>query len=1627
MQDIYTNTRKPVDEDCIAFLSRETLRGIAYMHSQGKIHRDIKGANILLCNDGAVKIADFGVAAQITHTIQRRNSLIGTPYWMAPEVVAVERKGGYDEKCDIWAVGITAIEYAELQPPMFDLNPLKALRILSMKNYKPPTLRNKAKWSNKFHGFLKFALTKNEKKRPTASLMLTHEFVTQPQLSQAMTLRLLQQNRNPDPISFVQPQASAGVSAAAPPSVVSPNVQPYQVAACLQVPRSPSGLAVKRPAPANALATNGSAAKEFATPKVSHMPSEGVNIKTPATRFPFSSAGLEAARGGVYPRFPVRGKRLEDVRIMDELATPLPAYAANAPTANPAPKPPPPSSISPTASATSFSSASTSPCSTISSSTSSSGSHSSGSSSAVCEDTEEDDEEGEEEDGEVEEEEEEKQISPESDTFASLEKGRLSSLGLSMITNTIPDPEATPQPVRSTVCVPRVNAGCNGSAAKSVVAPEKENKVGVTVRGMTPEGGYGSESRERTLTTSDFAAADLDLDVADEQLLAADGVLTLGKCSSRRMDSIGGGDRISEFGFRMHGNPLEEEEEEDDEELDFDYIDPEAGFISHPGARPAAEGSSAGTGAVQHESRASEENEDQRSRRRPRRGKSDTKMALKQQRRSPRRQASESTELSAAIASTKSEKVSVQNDFFPEKTGAELADMLRQLKFAQKFAWLAGEPSAAPLGLSSFNPGSVPTLHHATSSPDTVHHFLGRSGGSGLLVPPLDADAESPVRQPPSPQPRPKTSAPAMPSGGPSPLSVRPAPLTLSPPVAYSPFAFSSGIQSVADLAETNIAEIGTLTTAASADFSAPISNGNAAEQQHPKPIRSTSSISSGTNSQPHLPGHRSADVPSGALTVSATSRSSPQPSQPLDDQQRCPSSTDNSASSSFPKPPLSPSADSLTRLFTQHQAFTSPCFSAQSFLRNDVPSTSYSLGSRHRQVVEQERAQTRILTSHNSGLRRVVEEGEGRFEIPSGAAPLADQEAEDDDFRMKGEEAVVKTKQKQEQEQVQIHMSEIDAEKMKLPTHRSSTHPCRSRSFPSLYCAYQRIAVPSSSTCPNFLHIFCNAQPQRRRHPRKTASAPSVTEENSVNVENNDVTLVESLKAVATEPVIKKAAMITAEQHRIYPPAYLSPQPSRMLRRLRQSHISNNKVRPTSVSVSSIDHDLQKLSRTGAGACSSYGAPPWTRQSTTDLPPTPQVHMGACFMLVFEGCPLTINSTASWINPANNGQILLFGSTEGIYFLSLKDLADRSLELLSSRYCHWLAVVQNTMVSVSGNPPHLYTHNLTTLMKMKASGHSMNAKLNRISNLFPKRFSPSNKVSKTKGCLRASLVRSPFTGARYLCAAFSHEILVMEWVNTLSTFIETKRVPVPNMPQSLTTFDLLVQQDLRFPLACLGVYRHHSRRGLAGERYRLHLVDLNSPTTPTIPLPSEPVPTLCHALSPSTTTSTEPKKLTKTRSDAADPAPAPAFDAITASSVGKIAGDFGRDNSVFLETDRLTVVSVIQLLKNTVLVCFPDCAKLLGFSGRLRKKLRQPNTITFDGLQIQSVVGLRDSLLVFHPHGFLGKSFAGELTQEIYDDKHTYRVLGHDRNIVVESRPVGGSLNNSNIYLLAGHTDNSS
>ncbi|XP_066987125.1 mitogen-activated protein kinase kinase kinase kinase 3 isoform X1 [Macrobrachium rosenbergii] len=195
LQDIYHITG-PLQERHIGYMCRETLRGLEYLHRMGKMHRDIKGANILLTENGDVKLADFGVSAQITATISKRKSFIGTPYWMAPEVAAVERKGGYNQLCDIWAVGITAIELAELQPPMFDLHPMRALFLMSKSGFKPPTLKDKSKWTQNFHNFVKLALTKNPKRRPTADKLLMHPFVAA-DLPKWLAIELLQKAHNP--------------------------------------------------------------------------------------------------------------------------------------------------------------------------------------------------------------------------------------------------------------------------------------------------------------------------------------------------------------------------------------------------------------------------------------------------------------------------------------------------------------------------------------------------------------------------------------------------------------------------------------------------------------------------------------------------------------------------------------------------------------------------------------------------------------------------------------------------------------------------------------------------------------------------------------------------------------------------------------------------------------------------------------------------------------------------------------------------------------------------------------------------------------------------------------------------------------------------------------------------------------------------------------------------------------------------------------------------------------------------------------------------------------------------------------------------------------------------------------
>ncbi|XP_029917333.1 misshapen-like kinase 1 [Myripristis murdjan] len=163
-------------EDWIAYICREVLRGLSHLHSHHVIHRDIKGQNVLLTENAEVKLVDFGVSAQLDRTIGRRNTFIGTPYWMAPEVIACDEnpEATYDYRSDLWSLGITALEMAEGAPPLCDMHPMRALFLIPRNP--PPKLKSK-KWSKRFLSFVDSCLVKNHLHRPTTDALLRHAFI----------------------------------------------------------------------------------------------------------------------------------------------------------------------------------------------------------------------------------------------------------------------------------------------------------------------------------------------------------------------------------------------------------------------------------------------------------------------------------------------------------------------------------------------------------------------------------------------------------------------------------------------------------------------------------------------------------------------------------------------------------------------------------------------------------------------------------------------------------------------------------------------------------------------------------------------------------------------------------------------------------------------------------------------------------------------------------------------------------------------------------------------------------------------------------------------------------------------------------------------------------------------------------------------------------------------------------------------------------------------------------------------------------------------------------------------------------------------------------------------------------
>ncbi len=159
-------------ESLIALLCRDTLRGLAYIHSGYRIHRDIKSDNILLSDDGLVKIADFGYAAELSREKLKRNTIVGTPYWMAPELIKGSK---YDQRVDVWSLGIMAMEMAEGEPPYMEFPPLRALFLISTKGI--PPLREPSRWSDSMTDFISNCLILDLKSRPTSDSLISDPFL----------------------------------------------------------------------------------------------------------------------------------------------------------------------------------------------------------------------------------------------------------------------------------------------------------------------------------------------------------------------------------------------------------------------------------------------------------------------------------------------------------------------------------------------------------------------------------------------------------------------------------------------------------------------------------------------------------------------------------------------------------------------------------------------------------------------------------------------------------------------------------------------------------------------------------------------------------------------------------------------------------------------------------------------------------------------------------------------------------------------------------------------------------------------------------------------------------------------------------------------------------------------------------------------------------------------------------------------------------------------------------------------------------------------------------------------------------------------------------------------------------
>uniref|UniRef100_A0A4W5K587 Mitogen-activated protein kinase kinase kinase kinase n=1 Tax=Hucho hucho TaxID=62062 RepID=A0A4W5K587_9TELE len=365
------------------------------------------------------------------------------------------------------------------------------------------------------------------------------------------------------------------------------------------------------------------------------------------------------------------------------------------------------------------------------------------------------------------------------------------------------------------------------------------------------------------------------------------------------------------------------------------------------------------------------------------------------------------------------------------------------------------------------------------------------------------------------------------------------------------------------------------------------------------------------------------------------------------------------------------------------------------------------------------------------------------------------------------------------------------------------------------------------------------------------------------------------------------------------------------------------------------------------------------SRADCHGLPPTPQVHMGACFSKVFNGCPLKIHCAVTWILPKTRDQYLILGAEEGVYTLNLNELHEDTLEKLLPQRCTWLFVMNNVLMSVSGKSSQLYSHSLTALFEQRGHKQQKQSHLSLSTNRLTERINPRKyavtvKIPDTKGCRRCSVARNPHTDSTFLCGAVPSGLVLLLWYEPLQKFMQLKHIDI-RLPDSLPIFELLVLVKDEFPQLCVGVgdCAAEGRKPPTNQQLKFDIIELN-----------------------------------------------------------------GTPNSSPGNTE--IAVQATQLDRDTVLIVLEKTVKIVNLQGLPSKELA--SELVFD-FPIETLICLQDSVLAFWKHGLKGMSLhTNEVTQEITDESRVFRVLGTNRDIVLQSTPTEDPSAMTNLYILTGH-----